>query len=150
MSSLTSTTLKPSNYMIVHPIHFAPFRKRILPDCYSTFAHGRTRSHTVGHHHIDILLKNCHTWSNTVVHGHTHGRTQSHKIYSYSTRSHTVAQTTIHGRTWLHRPCKTWLNNLYKMLTYLILPIILRGRGVTRPIPHDIEEINAHRRTFHK
>ena len=29
---------------------------------------------------------------------------------------------------------KTWLNNLYKMLTYLILPIILGGHQ--GPIPH--------------
>ena len=43
---------------------------------------------------------------------------------------------------------KTWLNNLYKMLTYLILPIILGGHQ--GPIPHYTEETNSPRRTFRR
>ena len=36
---------------------------------------------------------------------------------------------------------KTWLNILYKMLTYLILSIILGGHQ--GPIPHYTEETNS-------
>ena len=68
--------------------------------------HHRTRLDMVKHHRTDILLKNYHTRSNTVLHGHTYDHTRSNKIYSYHTQttahsctqSHTVAQTTAHGR----------------------------------------------------
>ena len=65
----------------------------------STLAPGQRRSDMVEHHRTDILLKNCHTQSNTVVHMTTHGLTRSHRIYSYSTQSHRRPYTVKHGHT---------------------------------------------------
>ena len=53
----------------------------------------------VEHHRTDILLKNCCTQSNMVVHTIAHGRTRSHKIYSYSTQPHRRPYTVEHGHT---------------------------------------------------
>ena len=80
----------------------------------SMLTHGQRRSHTVGHHHTwldmvehhrtDILLKNCCTRSNTVVHTIAHGRTRSHKIYSYSTQPHRRLYTVTQNLFLQHQP----------------------------------------------
>ena len=118
--------------------------KIILPDCHSTLVHGRTQSHTVRHHctrsdmvehhHTDILMKNCRTQSNTVVHTTAHGRTWSHRRpYMYTVAQkilscqnvlwlwkrgfsdktvHTVPSTFIQEQNWNLFLYKCWWNSV--------------------------------------
>ena len=95
--------------------------KQILPNYYSTLAHGQRRSHTVGYGHTrSNIFAHGQTWSNimqaqifcskTAVQGRTRPYTLVHTTHTVAQNRfllHTVAQTTVHGHTRSHKKSRS-------------------------------------------
>ena len=68
----------------------------------STLAHGRRRSHTVGHGCTSSHRYFAQKLPYTVEHGRIYDRTRSNTVAQNLFLPHTVAQTTVHGRARSH------------------------------------------------